>query len=71
MKFFWKDTPGLKADIERHRKQEAELEQRIAELENHDNPDSMTEVLLRTYRHLMCQLQQSKADVVNKIGRKK
>lgn len=67
-KFFWEDNIGVNADIDRHRKKEAELAVRIAELEVLTDPDA--EVWLRTYRHLMCQLQQSKADAVNKLGRK-
>lgn len=68
--FFWKEASGLKADIDRHRKQEAKLKQRITELENQDDPDAMDERALRAYRYFLCRLQQSKANVVNKIGRK-
>lgn len=69
-KFFWEDNIGVNADIDRHRKKEAELAVRIAELEVEVLTDPDAEVWLRTYRHLMCQLQQSKADAVNKLGRK-
>ena len=69
MKFFWSDTNGLKADVERHRAKEAELDDRIAELEAKDDPMSIT--ALRVYRRFRAQLLQSKADVVTKIGKKK
>jgi hypothetical protein len=69
MKFFWSDTKGLKADVERHRAKEAELDDRIAELETKDDPMSI--IALRVYRRFRAQLLQSKADVVTKIGKKK
>jgi hypothetical protein len=68
-KFFWQEAKGLKADIERHRAKEAEMDARIAELESKDDP--MSVVALRVYRRFRAQLQQSKADVVSKIGKKK
>lgn len=69
MKFFWDDAKGLKADIERHRAEEAELDAKIAELEGKEDPMSIT--LLRVYRNFRAQLLQSKAEVVTKIGKKK
>jgi hypothetical protein len=69
MKFFWGETKGLKADVERHRAKEAELDARIADLESKDDPMSIA--ALRVYRRFRAQLLQSKADVVNKIGKKK
>ena len=69
MSFFWKKTPGLKADIKRHREQEQEFIAKIAELETKD--DSMSIAALRVYRRFYAQLQQSKADVVSKLGKKK
>lgn len=68
MKFFWGDTKGLKADVERHRAKEAELDARIAELEVKDDPMSIA--ALRVYRRFRAQLLQSKAEVVTKIGKK-
>ena len=68
MKYFWKDTKGLKADVERHRAKEAEMDAKIAELEGKDDPMSIA--ALRTYRRFRAQLLQSKADVVTKIGKK-
>ena len=69
MKFFWGDANGLKADVERHRAKEVELDARIAELEVKDDPMSIA--ALRVYRRFRAQLLQSKADVVNKIGKRK
>jgi hypothetical protein len=69
MKFFWGDAKGLKADVDRHRAHEAELDARIAELEGKDDPMSVAS--LRVYRRFRAQLLQSKADVVTKIGKKK
>lgn len=68
LKFFWQDAKGLKADVERHRAKEKELAGKIAELEGKDDPMSIA--ALRTYRRFYNQLQQSKADVVSKIGKK-
>ena len=72
-KFFWKDASGAKADIERHRKQEKELEKKIAELEAipEEDRDQFTVGFIRTYRHFLFQLQVSKAEVVSKIGKAK
>lgn len=65
MKFFWKNTKGLNADVERHRAKEAEIGARIAELEGKDDPISLA--ALRVYRRHLNLLQTSKADVANKI----
>ncbi len=69
MKFFWDKANGLKADIERHRAKEAEMDARIAELETKDDPMSIA--ALRVYRRFRAQLQQSKAEIVSKIGKQK
>jgi hypothetical protein len=68
MKFFWQDTKGVKADVERHRAKEAELDAKIAELEGKDDP--MSVAALRVYRRFRAQLLQSKAEVVDKIGKR-
>ena len=68
MKYFWGDTKGLKADVERHRIHEAELDAKIADLEGKDDPMSIAS--LRVYCRFRAQLLQSKADVVTKIGKK-
>ncbi len=69
MKWFWTDVKGVKADVERHRAKEAELDARIAELEGKDDPMSIAS--LRVYRRFRAQLLQSKAEVVDKIGKRK
>ena len=69
MKWFWQDAKGLKADVERHRAEEAKLDARIAELEARPD-DPMAVAALRTYRRFRAQLLQSKAEVVSKIGKK-
>lgn len=71
MTFFWSKAKGIKADIERHRVQEAELDAKIAKIENMAEPGPMDIAALRTYRRFRAQLQQSRADVVTKIGKKK
>ena len=67
MKFFWKDATGVNSDIERHRAMEKELMLEIAALEASKNEMSIAH--LRVYRNMLRVLQQSKADVVAKIGR--
>ena len=70
MKYFFGEAASLKADIERHRKTQAKLEAKVAEAES--NPDrEHAAAYIRAYRQLLCQLLQSKADVVSKIGRNK
>ena len=71
MKWFWTDAKGVKADVERHRAKEAELDAKIAELEAKADPDPMDIAFLRTYRRFRAQLLQSKAEVVSKIGKRK
>jgi len=68
-KYFWKEVP-LKADIERHRKQEKEIQDKIDLLESIVEPTEMQLRTLATYRNFMYQLQLSKAEVVSKIGKK-
>jgi hypothetical protein len=68
MKWFWQDAKGVKADVERHRAKERELDAKIAELEGKDDPMSIA--ALRTYRRFRAQLLQSKAEVVDKIGKR-
>jgi hypothetical protein len=69
MKFFWNDAKGLKADVERHRAKEKEYMDTIAKLEGSEDP--MDVARLRVYRRFLRQLQDSKVDVVNKIGKRK
>ena len=39
--YFWKDTSGLKSDIERHRAEEKKFREKISELESAENPSEM------------------------------
>ena len=68
-RFFWQEAKGLKADVERHRAKEKEIQDRINELEGKEDPMSIAS--LRVHRRFLAQLQQSKADVVSKIGKRK
>lgn len=69
--YFYRDAFGLNADIQRHRKTEQELLQKIKETEE-STILSETEkiVYLNSFRGILCILQQSKAEVVNNLGRK-
>ena len=69
-KWFWKDASGLNADIERHMKEEKKLMDKIAELEAIEQPSEMDIRSLRVYRNFLYRLQDSKAEVVSKIGKK-
>lgn len=68
MKYFWKKTNGLNEDIQRHRAEEQRLKDKIAAL---DPNDPLGKASIRTYMRFLSQLEQSKAEVVSKIGRKK
>lgn len=67
--FFWKEEKGLKKDIERHRQTEKEIREKITELST--QTDAMSLHALKVYHTFLQQLLQSKAEVVNKLGRKK
>lgn len=69
MKFFWRTARGLKQDIARHQAKEAELIAKIEALKGQDDPMSIATV--RAYRRFLNQLQQSKAEVVARIGKDK
>ena len=68
--YFWKDTLGLKSDIERHRVEENRLREKIEELESIENPSDMDDRILKTYRTFLGILLQSKANITQNIGRK-
>lgn len=68
--YFWGETKGINADIDRHREHEQELLGRIAELESKPQLTEMDVRTLHAWRHFLCELQGSKAEVVNKLGRK-
>ena len=67
-KGFFCEEIGFNADIERHRKEEAYMREKIAELEGKD--DYFSVHALRVYRRLLGILLQSKADLTSKIGKK-
>lgn len=71
--YFWDDPNkpiGLKADIQRHREEQLDLEKRIAEIESNPNPSQMELRSVKAYRHFLCKLLQSKADLLERLGRK-
>lgn len=67
--FFYRDTTGLKRDIERHRQEEKEIREKITELST--QTDAWSLHALKVYHTFLQQLLQSKANVVSKLGRKK
>ena len=67
--YFYKKTSGLNADIERHRREEERLKQIIADLEAKEY-SRMNASFIETYRNLLLHLQQSKAELLTKLGRK-
>lgn len=67
MKYFWKEASGVNSDVERHRKEESYLREKIAELEQKE--DEMSVAALRVYRNFLDKLLQSKAEAVSKLGR--
>ena len=69
MKWFWRDTTGLKADIERHREEERRIQSRIDELEGKD--DEMSKRSLLAYRMFLVQIQTAKAEITQLIGKGK
>lgn len=66
-RYFYSDASGLKADIARHRKAEADLVERMAKL---DPNDPKYKVVYDSYQWILAELRQSKAEVVSKIGKK-
>ena len=70
-KFFWKEATGVKADIERHAKEEQHILDQIAELDKQDPTDPFVQRSLNTYFYFLDQVRRSKAHVTDKIGRGK
>lgn len=70
-KYFCEDAKGLKADLDRHRAREADLDAKIAEIEAIVEPTTLDVAVLNAYRNLRGRLLQSKAEVVSKIGKQK
>lgn len=69
MKYFYKDATGLNSDIERHRKEEQRLEKLIKTLEDSEDSE-INKSFLMTHRNSLLVLQQSKAELLSKLGRK-
>ena len=69
MKWFYKDTTGLKADIERHREEERKILSKIDELKGKD--DEMSKRSLMAYRRFLVQIQTAKDEITQKIGKGK
>lgn len=67
MKWFWKDTTGLKADIERHREKERMIQSKIEELEGKD--DEMSKRSLMAYRMFLVQIKTAKDEITQQIGK--
>lgn len=70
MTYFYKPASGLRADVTRHRRKELDLRASIADLEAIETRTEMEDSVLRAYQHILTHLLDSKAEVVNKIGRK-
>lgn len=69
MKWFCKDTTGLKADIERHREEERKIKSRIEDLEGKD--DEMSKRYLVVYQKMLLKLQAAKEELTQLIGKGK
>lgn len=71
MSYFWDFKPiGLNANIERHREKEKELLGRIKELEEIENPTDFDVRCAQVYRDFLGKLWESKAQILEKLGRK-
>lgn len=67
MTYFWTPKPiGIKADIQRHCEEQQRLEEKIRLLEEDENSNK---IFIRTYRELLNRLLESKAQVVERLGR--
>lgn len=70
-KYYWKKV-GQKADIERHRNDEADLKARIAKCEAAAAAgDRLSAVEAAAYRNCLQALQASKAEMASKLFKKK
>lgn len=66
MDYFWKDSAGVNADLERHMQEERLLMDKLEKAETDGD-----EMRIRVYRSFLAKLWESKAKVVAKIGKKK
>lgn len=62
-------VPKIKADIERHRREEQTLRRKIHELEG--KPDDFSRAVERAYQLMLSALLDSKAAAVERLGRKR
>lgn len=72
--YFARKTKGVNADLERHSNTERELRQHITRLHDiidNGSPSDMDWAALGTYMGLLVKLMDSKAEVVDNIGRQK
>ena len=69
--FFTPKKIGNNADIARHTEHQKELERKIEILELNENRTKKEDYSLTVYRSFLCKLLESKAQVVDNIGRKK
>ena len=71
MKYFWNKATGINADIERHREKRKDFIKQIEEIENKEIKSEMDLACLRVYQDFRCSVEQSLAEVLNKLGRRK
>lgn len=67
--YFHNKASGLKQDIERHRKEEKKLEEKIQTLESKDDLTEFDCRVLKAYKHFLYLLLLSKAEAASKIGK--
>ena len=69
--FFGEYNPptGLNADLDRHTAERDKIQAEIDELEALETRSEMQELSLKSYRHFMTQVMDSRDIVANKIGR--
>lgn len=65
-RYFFGESSGVNSDIERHRKAEAKLRERLAKAE-----EETDQQMIKIYTYFLGCLLDSKAQVVSKIGRGK
>lgn len=67
-KFFHNKATGLNADINRHKRIQRELEEKISCLENAGELTKSEKLKLNIYKQFLCQLMDSSDQVTSKIG---
>lgn len=71
MKYFRNKATGINADIERHREKRKDFIKQIEEIENKEIKSEMDIQLLKMYKDFLYKVEQSLAEVLTKLGRKK